>query len=491
MGKCLNFSALLVVVLGLLAQQLWVRLDTVVERLLELEKTSDNPKLKALRIGYDMAGGKENGGASNIALAIKETLVYQVMGPPQTHARQAWRRLVHVLDQTGQNYLSPEHKIGFGPEGASETAEGFRMLTHLLKVGLEAYVEAEPTRPEMVKLLSTTLKLQGDNPDALYFMSLLQPQRFYRLHGKRTQEVYFSVTLHCNSKKEGTLTERVCADINSEAITFQPNGSFEVILGPEGQPQPACPACASKASFLAMPPSIVSVVTRHYFEAIPSANMNPELVHNVKVKLDVLGAEHELPLFLSDEEMASRLDGFTEFFAAHSIGMPQNDPTEAPLFFSLIPNVIGVPAKWTRENDGMGAVDIAYAAGPFSLQPGEALLMEGVIPADCTFANVVLWNRFLQTFDYRYRPVSLHRGQMALLAGGRYQIVLSAQHPDPNYGHDQHQPEFPINWLSTEGRSRGTIFWRYVLPQSPIRAASTRVLPLSDVLPYLRNSRKG
>ena len=48
-----------------------------------------------------------------------------------------------------------------------------------------------------------------------------------------------------------------------------------------------------------------------------------------------------------------------------SKGMPQFDPEQTPPFFSLVPNIIGPPAKWSKEAAGMGAVDIAYGAGMY------------------------------------------------------------------------------------------------------------------------------
>ena len=49
-----------------------------------------------------------------------------------------------------------------------------------------------------------------------------------------------------------------------------------------------------------------------------------------------------------------------------------------------------------------------YGAGPFLLGEGEALVIDGTLP-DCAFANVVLWNRYLQSFDYTRNTVSLNR----------------------------------------------------------------------------------
>ena len=78
------------------------------------------------------------------------------------------------------------------------------------------------------------------------------------------------------------------------------------------------------------------------------------------------------------------------------------DPSTAPPFFSLEPNRIGPPQKWSREAQGMGAVDIAYGAGRFLLRPNESLIIRGALPA-CRFASVVLWNRYLQVGAGRVR----------------------------------------------------------------------------------------
>ena len=81
---------------------------------------------------------------------------------------------------------------------------------------------------------------------------------------------------------------------------------------------------------------------------------------------------------ITDLEMARRIRLATEFVRAHTVDMPQPDPTTAPPFFSLIPNVIGPPQKWSDvDMEGMGAVDIAYSAGRFLLGEGEALVVVG------------------------------------------------------------------------------------------------------------------
>lgn len=104
-----------------------------------------------------------------------------------------------------------------------------------------------------------------------------------------------------------------------------------------------------------------------------------------------------------------------------------------------------------------------------------------VLVPPCRFANVVLWNRFLQTLDYTGpERVSLNRAQLVAddtsSIGGdskaeltQYTLVLA--HSNPGVP----------NWLSTEGRARGTIFWRYVLPEADAPAPTTKVVKFNEL----------
>ncbi|MDG2271765.1 MAG: hypothetical protein P8L39_05650 [Halioglobus sp.] len=61
----------------------------------------------------------------------------------------------------------------------------------------------------------------------------------------------------------------------------------------------------------------------------------------------------------------------------------------------------------------------------------------------------MLWNAFRQSFDYRYRQTALNREQLQLNDDGEFTIVIALQ-----------DPEF-TNWLDTEGRNFGFIYWRF------------------------------
>ena len=86
----------------------------------------------------------------------------------------------------------------------------------------------------------------------------------------------------------------------------------------------------------------------------------------------------------------------------------------------------------------------------------------------CFFANAVLWNRFLQSDDYRYRQVSLNRQQMRLGADGSYRIAVSPKDPGG------------VDWLDTGGRLSGLIQWRFLLAEGQVEQPRTRLVPIEQ-----------
>ena len=106
--------------------------------------------------------------------------------------------------------------------------------------------------------------------------------------------------------------------------------------------------------------------------------------------------------------------------------------------------------------------------GRFELAPGEALVMRGTIPK-CRFANVMLWNKHMQTFEYLFRRSSLNTEQIAFEPDGSYEIAIA--HEDPGVA----------NWLDTGGHRSGTIFWRYLLPETDPTIATCEVVPVDSL----------
>ena len=75
----------------------------------------------------------------------------------------------------------------------------------------------------------------------------------------------------------------------------------------------------------------------------------------------------------------------------------------------------------------------------------------------------------MQTLDYRNRQSSLNMSQVELEPDGSYRIVIA--HEDPGVP----------NWLDCEGHRHGTIFWRFLLPESDPARTTCRVVPVDEV----------
>lgn len=478
------------------AVSLWSGLHHLIGRAVTSGRKSTG--LERLRIGHAMAGGFTDPEAANrnIAEAIKSLIVAKIIGPKAeaqlrgmpVDARTAYQRLISTLRSAEARYLSPVMSFGVGPaeHASSEIAEGLRYVAHVTRLALELYTEASPS---FVRFVTPRLKMLGDNPDALYFISAVSAGHEYVVRGCKSGEVYLSFSVH--QQPEGTAFPRVISDINDANMTFDRKGCYHLVLtagdsAPDGLP--------AGASWLRLPAGAESLISRHYFELSPVAQLNRPVVSAVADSLSIeersTRLAHASPAsqVLTDAEMASRLTRAETFVRSMTVGNEVPDPTTAPPFFSLVPNTVGKPQKWSKQSEGMGAVDIAYAGGRFLLKSDEALILRGTMPA-CRFANIVLWNRFLQSFEYDPRgtervaaPVSLSRSRLHLSSAGNFTIVLSARSPFANAAQEK---ELRANWLSSEGRASATMFFRFVLPEEDVPQPAAKALPLADVLSEL------
>jgi hypothetical protein len=321
-----------------------------------------------------------------------------------------------------------------------ESVEGFRYALHLLSEATDLLVEGDTERPRFSSMVTPARKYLGDNPDAIYFQALVRDDRGYRITGRRDEQCYVSFTVH-GADPNGGINGPVLADINDTHLDIAEDGTFELILSPEERP----------GTWVRLPPGARYVFVRNYWLHDRSAQNDPDIA--VRLHIEPLDDPGPAPV-LDDAAFAARLEDANAFLHATTVasrvfGAP---PAIQVPFVSSEPNSVGTP--WCFRNAGVdaaGAVDIYYSSGTFSLEPGQALVMEGTLPPS-RFTNVMLWNVHMQTLEYRSRRCSLNAAQMVTDAEGRYRIVISDT-----------DPGVP-NWLDTGGHRRGTIFWRFLLP---------------------------
>jgi hypothetical protein len=370
------------------------------------------------------------------------------MSEIQTDSRKALRELIDLLQEIDARWAGPEWNL----QSEADVVEAHRALMHMLEGGLVTFFEDTPDRPLFRRIVSPTRKFTGDNGDAIYFDAPIRPGRRYRVRGKMDGAVYVSITAEVGTR-DGRLGERTAGVINDTQFDVGPDGSFEILVGGPAQ----------ERNWLGTESEASRITTRHYYEEESCAAADPARQPCLTIEpLD----DAPVPEPPSDASVAAGIRRVMGFVRSRTLDMPPMANREQPAFLSTVPNQFPAPVK--PGDLGLAAFDAAYSMAPYLLGPDEALVMTGRWPA-CRFANVSLWNRFQQTFDYVNRPISRNRKQTQLEPGGSFRMLLA--HEDPGLP----------NWLDTEGRPFGLVFWRFMLPEGQIETPQAEVVKLDTL----------
>src|SRR5438874_9718078 len=131
--------------------------------------------------------------------------------------------------------------------------EGYKWIFSILSVGLDAYVWADPAKPRFVDIVGPYRKWGGDNADAFYQYAPVDPSRTYRVHGRKGDAVYFSLTVY-GGPADGRYSERIVGTVNDRMVELDHNGCFEILLSPEPH----------DGAWLKLEPDAVCAITRDY-----------------------------------------------------------------------------------------------------------------------------------------------------------------------------------------------------------------------------------
>jgi hypothetical protein len=365
-----------------------------------------------------------------------------------SEARTALRELIATLEEIDRRFLSAEWNLA----SPADVGEATRAVMHMLQGGLALQLERSPERPAFRRIVTPTRKFTGDNADAIYYDAPVSGKYAYRVRGNAAGAVYVSVTIEAGVE-DGGLRGRTAGVLNDTQFDVAADGSFELFLG---GPERA-------RGWLPLPEDAYALTTRHYFEEKHCVAADASRV--VPLAIDVVGGSPP-PAAPNDASIAAGIRRVIGFVRDRSLGMPPLANREQPAFVSRIPNQFPKPAKPGAM--GLAAFDAAYSMAPYVIGPDQALVMTARWPK-CRAANVDLWTRHQMTYDYANRSVSLNRAQTVLDPDGRFRVVIA--HRDPGVP----------NWLDTEGRPFGLVFWRYMLPEGEIETPDARVLPLGEV----------
>lgn len=363
--------------------------------------------------------------------------------------RQALHELIDLLREVDQRYLGPEWNL----HSDADIAEGTRAVMHMLQGGLASHFEDDPDHPTFRKIVTPTRKFTGDNPDAIYFEAPVRHGLVYRVRGRTAGAVYVSITVE-TGPRDGTMGTGTAGVINDTMFDVSDEGAFEITLGGPEQAR----------NWLPLPEDANRITTRHYFEEEETAAADD--LRSVPLTIEVIGGDQQPVRPPDDASVAEGLRRVAGFVRARTLGMPPMANREQPAFVSTTPNEFPPPVK--PGGLGLAAFDAAYSMAPYVIGPDQALVIDARWP-DCRSGYVCLWTRHQMTYDYVNRQVGLNRKQTTLEPDGSFRIVIA--HQDPGCP----------NWLDSEGRPFGIVFWRYFLPEGEIETPRARVVSFDEV----------
>lgn len=355
-----------------------------------------------------------------------------------TDPAQAWRDFCAKLADAGDIVLASDV-----PDDPLVRAEGFRYLSRLTKLALEQYVEATDTDfPFFYKLSHETGKIGADNPDNAYLNAAIRGDCDYRITGTRGSMFYFSIVAnamryHIDGSAHAT------GSLMMDEIEWGPNGEVEIIASCKPQPK----------NWLRLEPDASVIVLRQ--SALDRTVEKPGTFRieriggpAVPAPLDpakLVGGFAAAAQFVNG--VAGTFAGWTRLFREHANSFPDIDQS---MF-----------------QKGGGAKDIYYAHAYWRIAPDEAWVIE-VRPPDCYYWNFQLDNWWMESFDYRFRQITVNKHSAKLEPDGSLRIICAAS--DPGIG----------NWIDTCGHTEGTALLRWAgASEHPLPEA--RIVKLEDL----------
>ncbi|MBW2419375.1 MAG: DUF1214 domain-containing protein [Deltaproteobacteria bacterium] len=371
------------------------------------------------------------------------------MSQTPSDTRKALHELMDLLREVDERFLGSE----WGIEDPASLAEASRAVMHILQAGSVLHFEESADHPVFRRIVTPYRKLTGDNPDAIYYEAPIRGGLVYRIRGDMAGAVYVSITVEAGAENAG-FAARTAGVINDTQFDVDADGRFEISLGGPEQAR----------NWLPLPEDSSYLTTRHYFEE--AASVAADTTRSVPLQIEALDAPSAAPPPPDDTGVAAGIRRVSNFVRSRTLDMPRMGQDILPDFVSTTPNAFPAPVK--PGDFALSAFDAAYSMAPYVFGPDDALVVTGRWP-ECRCANVCLWTRHQMTYDYANRSAGLNRAQTQLEEDGSFRMVLA--HRDPGVA----------NWIDTEGRPFGMVFWRYMLPEGPIETPRAEVVPFTSL----------
>lgn len=303
---------------------------------------------------------------------------------------------------------------------------------------------ADARRPVYQRQNDLVTQWGGPNADNVYRHARVDAARRYRLRGRMHACDDFILAMRAgfmHLPTWGTLHE-----VSASTLGIGRGDEFELLLG--GDDPGAIP----------VPPGTISASIREYYFDWSADEPATFVIECLDDDADTPGER------LSESALAARLatavDG-VEHSVEYWNRWLLDERAKQPV------NTFGAPHVQAK---GLDAARYAYCF--FDLAPGDALVVDGEVPAARYWSFQLYEMGWFELVDQLERQTSLNHTQVAVDRDGRVRLVVAAD-----------DPAGVANWLDSGGRRTGLLLHRWFWPSGDGLAAmpSTAVVPVTDV----------
>ena len=354
----------------------------------------------------------------------------------------SWREFCGLLADAGESILAAGN-----PDDALDRAEGFRMLTRLLRGSLESHLEhKQPAFPQLICTCHETIKIVGENPDNHYLGASLDGRYDYRIWGTRGEAKWISFNLFSGAGFGGG-GPGTGATLHEEQMHIETDGTFEVIISQREH----------LGNWLRSEPDTRSIAIRQTF-------LDKRGQEHADLRIERIGAGDGPPPPLTPAALHEAL-----VIVGHYVKIVAGIGAQWAVRQAQWPNVFTDEAEDDLTNKFKDP-QIKWHQAYFELADDEALIVE-VIPPACDYWMIALHNHWMETLDYVHHQATLNSHSAQLEPDGSARFVVA--HRDPGVP----------NWLDTAGHQRGTVGVRWVGPGVADVLPVTRVVSLASLTP--------
>lgn len=305
-----------------------------------------------------------------------------------------------------------------------DRAEGYRFLARLLRGGLSSYMETGDARFPLISNMPYQVKIGSDNPDSLYQTSPIDGRYNYRIRGNVGTVHYLSLSAYSGNYGSGQDRLGVMGFIDKGDLLIEEDGSVEIHLGPTEHDHNWIPTRPE--------PGLLNV--RQFF-----LDRGTEIAADLRIEcLD----HDDLPAPTSPAKIGHQLQQAIMFVQGCSgIFTGWVDDLLRDTCNALTTTAGPMQGAWGDPNQ-------IFRHGAYRLADDEALVIR-FTPPDCFYWNFQVDNRWMESLDYRFLPVTVNKHSARHEDDGSVTIVVA--HRDPGFG----------NWMTTDGHSHGAIGLRW------------------------------